>query len=122
MKVIANEFMDKNYRRELGFGKFYLDFAWVDKQVCIEIDGQQHDRPEQQRRDIEKDQLLLENGWKVLRIRWVNMFNSPKTWIALAKEFVDNAETVPLDARIIIKSKNKERLERAKLRAVVVQG
>ena len=39
MEVIANEFNDKNYVREHPFHKYSLDFAWLDKKKCIELDG-----------------------------------------------------------------------------------
>ena len=89
MKVIENEFDDKNYRREFPFHKFSLDFAWIEKKKVIEIDGQQHQRFEDQiRRDKEKDQLLKKEGWEVLRIKWSDMFNDTKHWIQIAKEFM----------------------------------
>ena len=91
MKVIENEFNDKNYIREYSFGRYSLDFAWVDKKKCIEIDGEQHQRFEDyQERDKRKDNLLKENGWEVLRIIWKEAFNNPKEIIQKAKNFIDN--------------------------------
>ncbi len=85
MKVLKNEFgleKDKDYKMEFPFHKFSLDFAWLDKKVCIEIDGEQHERfQEQKNRDIEKDRLLKEEGWTELRKSWKEIFNSPKTFI-----------------------------------------
>ena len=43
--VIKNNFNDQNYTREYPFVKYSLDFAWVDKKRCIEIDGTQHYDP-----------------------------------------------------------------------------
>lgn len=91
MKVIENEFNDKNYKREFPFYKFSLDFAWTEIKKCIEIDGEQHERfEEQKRRDEEKEKLLKENGWELLRIKWKDIFNSPKEYINKAKTFIDN--------------------------------
>ena len=90
MEVIKNEFSDKQYRRELPFHRFSLDFAWLHKKKVIEIDGQQHDRfPEQQSRDKEKDALLLKEDWQILRISWKLMYADTKKWIAIAKDFID---------------------------------
>ena len=87
MTVIENEFEDKNYVREYPFHKFSLDFAWVEKRICIEIDGEQHERFEDQKlRDKEKDELLAKEGWKELRIKWKDCCNNPKYYIQLAKE------------------------------------
>ena len=90
-KVINNEFKDKNYEYNKQFFKYKLDFAWVDKKKCIEIDGQQHQtNPIQAQSDKRKDTKLLENGWQVLRISWKEMFNSPKEWIEKAKQFIQS--------------------------------
>lgn len=90
MQVIENEFEDKNYQREYSFGRFALDFAWVDKKKCIEIDGEQHQRfDDYKERDERKDSLLKENGWEVLRIIWKEAFANPKEIIQKAKEFIE---------------------------------
>ena len=90
MKVIENEFNDKNYQREMPFFKYSLDFAWPDKKKVIEIDGEQHERfNDYKERDKQKDNLLLENGWKLLRIKWKDMMKESKSWIKKAKEFID---------------------------------
>lgn len=90
MNVVANEFEDKNYEYEKPFHKFSLDFVWEHKKKVIEIDGEQHDRcSEQRRRDEEKDSLLEQNGYEILRIKWKDMFNNPKVYIKLAKDFIN---------------------------------
>lgn len=91
MQVIDNEFTDKNYIREYPFGKYSLDFAWVDKKKCIEIDGEQHQRFEDyQERDRCKDKLLMENGWQILRLPWKEVYNNPKIAIQKAKTFIED--------------------------------
>lgn len=90
MKVIENEFNDKDYKREYPFIRFALDFAWVKKKKVIEIDGDQHERfKEYKLRDKEKDRLLIENGWQVLRIKWKDMMKDSKYWIKIANDFID---------------------------------
>lgn len=89
MEVISNEFEDKNYIREYSFSKYSLDFAWIDKKLCIEIDGEQHQRFEEYiERDRFKDILLEKEGWKVLRMPWKEVYNNPKLWIEQAKSFI----------------------------------
>lgn len=91
MKVIDNEFEDKNYVREMQFFRYSLDFAWPHKKRCIEIDGEQHQKDEKQKeRDIKKDKLLLDNGWKIIRIQWKDMYRDPKRYIEKAKEFIND--------------------------------
>lgn len=90
MQVIENEFEDKNYVREYPVGLYSLDFSWPHKKLCIEIDGDQHERfNEYKERDIKKDDFLITNGWKILRIRWRDMFSDTKKYIKIAKEFIE---------------------------------
>lgn len=88
--VLQNEFnMVENvhYKTEMSFGRYSLDFAWSEQRLCIEIDGDQHERFEDYKaRDIEKDKLLKENDWQVIRIKWKDCYQNPKQYI----EFVRN--------------------------------
>lgn len=90
IKVIENEFTDKNYKCEVPFHRFSLDFAWIEKRKCIEIDGGFHDTEEQKKRDMEKDRLLIEEGWQVLRMPWKEVYKDTKVWIEKAKAFIDD--------------------------------
>ena len=87
-QVIENEFEDKNFVQEYNIGIYSIDFAWVEKKLAIEIDGEQHEKPDYKSRDIRKDKKLKEEGWKVLRIKWKDMFNDTKHWIQISKNFV----------------------------------
>lgn len=42
-----------------------------------------------EKNDELKDALLKENGWKVLRIKWKDLFHDPKIFIEKAKQFID---------------------------------
>jgi very-short-patch-repair endonuclease len=91
MKVIQNEFEDKNVQTEFPVGIYSLDFAWIKKNKVIEIDGGQHQRfQEYIERDKRKDTYLTDNGWKILRIPWNTMYNNTKETIQLCKDFIDN--------------------------------
>lgn len=95
IKVIQNDFLDKEYRREVPFHRFSLDFVWFNKKKVIEIDGKQHDIDlKQKQRDIEKDRLLILEGWQILRIKWKDLCNDSKYWILVGKNFIDSA---PID-------------------------
>lgn len=88
--VIANEFIDKQYLCEMAFHRFALDFAWVHKKKCIEVDGGWHDRPDQQERDRCKDELLQQEGWQILRMPWKEVLKDKQGWIDKAKHFIDD--------------------------------
>lgn len=54
--------------REYPIFPYFIDFAFVNEMVAIEIDGSQHLLPERKERDNNKDKLLNELGWLVIRI------------------------------------------------------
>lgn len=71
IKFLQEYSYDKYYyiEREYSIFPFYIDFAFVDVKVAIEIDGSQHILDENRiERDKEKDKTLIDKGWKVLRI------------------------------------------------------
>jgi len=89
MKVIQNEFDDKDYIREYAIGNYSMDFAWPHKMKAIEIDGQQHQRfDEYKKRDQKKDEFVKSKGWQILRLVWKDVFNNPKYWIKIANDFI----------------------------------
>lgn len=89
-KVIESDFSDKNYVYNMLFCQYRLDFAWPNKKLCIEIDGSQHERTEQHESDKRKDKRLRSSGWKVLRIKWKDMFHHPAEYIKQAKRFIES--------------------------------
>lgn len=66
-------------KEKFPFHKYFLDFAIIDLKVDIEIDGQQHFIDEKSiEHDRKRDEFLLKNDWKVYRITWLELKNSPK--------------------------------------------
>lgn len=60
------------YEREYKEGKYFIDFAFHDLKLALEIDGKQHLLPERQIKDAEKNRYLASKGWTVFRIQWYN--------------------------------------------------
>jgi very-short-patch-repair endonuclease/transposase-like protein len=60
---------DKKYLiiREKSLFPYFIDFAFEDYKLAIEIDGSQHLLPERIESDKRKDDLLMLNGWSVIR-------------------------------------------------------
>lgn len=57
-----------NNRYEIGY---WMDFAWEDGKVYIEVDGEQHYTEEGEARDRKRTEKLAAEGWTLLeRIRW----------------------------------------------------
>ena len=54
--------------REFSVFPYFIDFAFFYEKIAVEIDGSQHLKEERRLSDEKKDNLLLSNGWKILRI------------------------------------------------------
>lgn len=88
IKFLIENGYDKKYliEREKSVFPFYIDFAFSPGNVAVEIDGSQHITDEERiKRDKEKDETLIKNGWKVLRVSE----NTVKTDWSILKEKLD---------------------------------
>lgn len=86
IKFLEQNGYDKQYliEREKSVFPFYIDFAFIQPMLAVEIDGSQHIKEEERiQRDLEKDELLQSKGWKVLRVT-ENLVKSD--WVSLKKE------------------------------------
>jgi very-short-patch-repair endonuclease len=63
------------YEYEKPMGRYSVDFAFNDKKIALEIDGKQHEDPSRVESDKRKDEFLLQNGWRVYRIKWHGVYN-----------------------------------------------
>lgn len=55
------------FRRQQPLGEFFVDFVCLEKRLVIELDGGQHNEPEQANYDADRTHWLTENGFHVLR-------------------------------------------------------
>ena len=60
------------WEREKKVGRWFIDFAFMDKMLAVEIDGRQHQDPDRKIKDQEKDAYLESCGFRVIRIPWYN--------------------------------------------------
>ena len=115
IRMLRNEFgyeEDKDYIRELPFHGFFLDFAWPISKFCIEIDGEQHQRFEEQKtRDKHKDQFLKEEGWTEVRADWQWIFHSPDHFVKLLKEsmITKNSDRMNNESALYIQRRELEK-------------
>lgn len=70
IEYVESNGLDKKYSivREYSVFPYFIDFAFVNQMVAIEIDGSQHLLPERKESDDKKDKLLNDLGWFVVRI------------------------------------------------------
>lgn len=89
LKSELNMIENIDYETEKYFHGQFLDFAWNDKKLCIEMDGEQHERYLSVRlKDIQKEKNLHKDGWKLLRVKWKNVYNNTQYWIEEIKKFI----------------------------------
>jgi very-short-patch-repair endonuclease len=55
------------FRRQHSFGPYILDFYCVEKMLAVELDGDVHGEPRQQRHDRRRDEYFEKMGVTVLR-------------------------------------------------------
>ena len=60
-------------------GRKYTVDLLVEKVQVVEVDGDVHDTPQQQRQDKQRDKDLTESGYPVMRIRNYEVWNNPKS-------------------------------------------
>lgn len=89
-QVLRNEVQDQAFETEYQFHRYSIDFAWPAKKIALEIDGEQHQRFEEQiASDQRKDALLKEAGWTVCRIPWKECYADPQKFIEQVRVLVD---------------------------------
>jgi very-short-patch-repair endonuclease len=67
----GRRFMDLRFRRQHPIGPYFADFACLDLQLVIELDGGQHNDPDGLERDARRTSFLRSRGFVVLRF-WDN--------------------------------------------------
>jgi hypothetical protein len=59
-------------------GHIYPDFRWPDKRLVVETDGYEtHGTRTAFERDRERDRRLVVDGWRVVRITWLQLGRRP---------------------------------------------
>ncbi len=61
------QFFGLKFRRQFPIGKYIVDFVCERKKVVIELDGGQHNEPENILLDEERTKFIENQGYKVIR-------------------------------------------------------
>ncbi len=64
-KIRKRQLGGTRFRRQHGIGPFIVDFACIEQNLAIEVDGGQHD--ERSRQDVDRSHFLKKQGWRVIR-------------------------------------------------------
>jgi len=79
------------FEREARCGRYFIDFAFYEQKIAVEVDGQQHKLPERAKHDERKDAFLRANGWTIYRIKFPE-----ENVIQRMSEIIDFMRTAPL--------------------------
>jgi len=77
-KCIENNLYSKyDIVNEYSVYPYFIDFAFINEKVAIELDGKIHFiNNKRTDHDFKKDDFLIENGWRVFRIRFDEITNN----------------------------------------------
>jgi very-short-patch-repair endonuclease len=67
-----------NIRRQAPVGNYIADFVHLGSRLVVEVDGARHELPEAQLHDLERDEWLRSQGYRILRIRDQDAFSRPR--------------------------------------------
>jgi len=85
-------FHGRKFRRQQPMGPFVLDFWCAEERLAVEIDGEVHDDPEQERLDRERQTMIESLDIRFVRIPAEIVTSDTKTALAMiAAKFEKNA-------------------------------
>jgi very-short-patch-repair endonuclease len=74
------------FRRQHPIGPFIADFACVAERLVVEVDGATHWTPEEVARDAKRTAFLKSNGWRVVRVTNLDVFeNADAVWLTIER-------------------------------------
>lgn len=65
------KFKNLKFKRQFPIGEYIVDFVCDEKKIIIEIDGGQHNTPENLEKDNARTEFLKSKGYRVIRF-WNN--------------------------------------------------
>ena len=67
--LLSNKNLGAKFLRQYIIGDYIVDFICRDHQLIIEVDGGYHSEPRQMESDEQRDKILQEKGYRVLRLK-----------------------------------------------------
>ena len=90
-KHISDKQLDGwRFRRQHGFGPYVLDFYCPVPKLCIEVDGEIHQRTDVFEKDKERTSFLESNGIKVIRFTNDEIENDISDVLERIRRFINN--------------------------------
>jgi very-short-patch-repair endonuclease len=83
------KFSHSHFRRQATIGSYIVDFASHGRKLVIELDGGQHGKDEQARRDQERDGYFRRHGYRVLRFWNSDVLNNIEGVASMIAEAIE---------------------------------
>jgi very-short-patch-repair endonuclease len=84
-----------HFRRQATIGPYFADFACHERRLVIEVDGAQHNQPENVARDAERSAYLRAQSYRVLRFWNNDVLNNIDSVMEAVLEAMHQNETSP---------------------------
>lgn len=76
--------------RQFQVGPYYVDFACLEGNLIIEIDGAAyHSSPDQQERDTYRQRYIEADGWTVIRFTAKDVYHWPVKCVRRAQSLIE---------------------------------
>jgi very-short-patch-repair endonuclease len=75
-RLRANQVEGLRFRRQHPIGSYIVDFVCLEKRLIVEVDGGHHAQPEQIEHDRRRDHWLSAEGYRVMRIPSIDVFQN----------------------------------------------
>lgn len=73
----CNFTLGTDYVRQHPIGeRFVIDFAFINEQIALEVDGDNHNTTKQKKLDKMRDRYLRDNNWIPIRVRDKELFGT----------------------------------------------
>ena len=83
------------FRRQYPLGRYIVDFVCLEKKLIVELDGGHHGEDGQMEHDLERDQWLRSQGFRVLRIWNARVFKEHRFVLDEIYYYLRNDEAPP---------------------------
>jgi very-short-patch-repair endonuclease len=67
---------DLKFRKQVPSDPYTLDFACLKARLVIEVDGEAHNRGDQPQKDITRDRVMTERGFRTMRLPAYEVLNN----------------------------------------------
>ena len=78
------------FRRQHSIGSYIVDFYCASEKLVIEVDGSVHDTAEAIANDKVRDEKLQHLGYKIIRIRNSEVFDTPESVLQQITAAIEN--------------------------------